>query len=133
LRAFNRSKSIEQLEGNIWPQDSFGSHVVQESQRLRKLPVAQLVTEDLRLLIGQKIGLPYVVPVALEMLADNPLASGNFYAGDLLVAILGLPSEFWDAHPELNNEMVELAELVQQLHELIQSELLPGLSRFHYK
>ena len=61
-----RTKNLEELEGVVWPHDDFGSHVVEESQRLRKVPVGELSVEDLRLLIGQKIGLPHLVPLALE-------------------------------------------------------------------
>ena len=132
MHVFDRTKTLEQLDGDVWPYDDFSSHVVQESQRLRKVPVGQLTVEDLRLLIGQKIGLPFLVPVALERLAINPFAEGAYYRGDLLVSLLSVPQEFWPKHPELNNAVVELGLEMRQVHELLVSELLPGLQRFQY-
>lgn len=35
-------------------------------------------------MIGQKIGLDYLIPLVLESLEDNILLEGNFYCGDLL-------------------------------------------------
>ncbi|WP_460531543.1 contact-dependent growth inhibition system immunity protein [Chitinimonas naiadis] len=132
MQPHDHSLSIEQLEGISWPHDPFPSHVVQESQRLRKVPLNTLDTEGVRLLIGQKIGLPYLVPIALNLLMDNPYAEGNFYPGDLLVSVLGIPESFWKAHPPLNNTMVELAHVVSLRHELTESQLLPALQGFQY-
>jgi hypothetical protein len=70
---FDQKMSLEELEGQVWPHDDFGSHVVQESQRLRNVPVNQLTIENLRLLIGQRIGLQFFVPVALDILVIIPL------------------------------------------------------------
>jgi CDI immunity proteins len=69
----DQSKSIEQLEQDVWNHNDFQSHVVQESQRLRRIPLRELKTEDLRLLITQRIGLQFSVPLALEILATAPL------------------------------------------------------------
>ncbi len=35
-------------------------------------------------MIGQKIGLDDLIPLALESLEDNILLEGNFYCGNLL-------------------------------------------------
>ena len=76
MEQLERGKTLEELEQDVWPYDEFRSHVVQESQRLRKVPIGTLSVEDLRLLIGQKIGLEFLVPLALEQLVNNPLAIG---------------------------------------------------------
>jgi len=44
----------------------------------------QFSVEDLHIMVGQSIGLPYSVPLALQHLPKNPLAEGDFYLGDLL-------------------------------------------------
>jgi hypothetical protein len=62
---------------------------------LRTRPIGTLGTEDLRILIGQGIGLPWLVPLALETLEVDPLAEGDCYPGDLLASVLGVPAEFW--------------------------------------
>ena len=133
MQSPDRAKTLEQLEGSVWPHDNFGSHVVQESQRLRKVSIGELSVEGLRLLIGQKIGLPFLVPIALEHVENNPFVESAFYRGDLLTSLLAVPEAFWAEYPELNNRVVELAVHVHQVHELLVSELLPALQRFQYR
>jgi hypothetical protein len=128
----DKSKSLEQLEGKVWTHDEFPSHVVQESQRLRSVPVGELTVENLRLLLGQKIGAAFLVPLALDHLSSNPLAEGDYYRGDLLESVLRLPDEFWEAHPALNNDVVELAVEVAQARDRL-TELVPALERFKYR
>jgi len=133
MPAPDRTKSLEQLDGNVWPHNDFASHVVQESQRLRKIPLSALGVEGLRLLIGQKIGLEFIVPLAIEFVQDHPLIEATYYPGDLLSNLLALPSAFWARHPELNNSMVELGLELRQIYERLGNELLPALERFQYQ
>ncbi|MDN3577542.1 contact-dependent growth inhibition system immunity protein, partial [Chitinimonas viridis] len=89
------SKSIEQLESAVWEYNPYPSNVVQRGQRLRKLALESLSIDDLRFLIGQEIGLPYVLPLAFEHLAENPAAGGQMYPGDLLDSVLSVRAAFW--------------------------------------
>ncbi len=57
--------------------------------------------EDLRIMIGQGIGLPWLVPLAIERLQADPLVEGDYYPGDLLGSVLGIEPRFWRDHPEL--------------------------------
>ncbi|MAM87500.1 MAG: hypothetical protein CME36_09365 [unclassified Hahellaceae] len=82
--------------------------------------------EDLRLLIGQGIGLEHLVPLALAVLADNPLARGKLYRGDLLTAVAGLPDAFWHDNPELNNLLIEVRTELEIMIET-GTELMPAL------
>ena len=52
------------------------------------------------MLLAQRVGLEVVVPLALERLEENPLAEGDFYPGDLLVAALRVPPAYWQSHPD---------------------------------
>jgi hypothetical protein len=54
---FNRRKSLQELERDGWGQPDYDSHLVQTCHRLRRVPLADFTTEDLRIMIGQKIGL----------------------------------------------------------------------------
>ena len=129
----DHSKTLEELEGDVWPYDEFGSHVVEKSQRLRKVPIRDLSVEDLRLLIGQKIGLHFLVPLAIEHLNSNPLVSGNYFRGDLLKMVLAVPEEFWIMHPSLNNLLVEIGFEVANVYETIGQDLLPELKRCQFR
>ena len=64
-----RSKSLESLEKNFWgeiPKDE--SYLVTTCHTLRKKQLKEFNTEDLRIMIGQNIGLKYLIPLALETL-----------------------------------------------------------------
>src|SRR5438552_1638945 len=64
--------------------------------------IGQFSVEDLRIMIGQRIGLPWLVPVALEVLEQDPLAEGDFYPGDLLGRVLSVGRDFWSGERELH-------------------------------
>ena len=51
-------------------------------------------------MIGQKISLEYLMPIALALLDDEPLAEGDFYPGDLLCNVLKVGREYYDVNPE---------------------------------
>lgn len=95
--------SLEEVEGDFWGEAPPGaSRLVATVHELRRRPLALLGVEELRLLIGQQVGLAVLVPQALAVLEADPLAEGDFYPGDLLVAVLRLPAAHWAAHPDLH-------------------------------
>ncbi|MDT9700954.1 contact-dependent growth inhibition system immunity protein [Streptomyces sp. P17] len=59
----------------------------------------------MRLLIGQDIGLPDLLPLALDVLRDNPMSEGDMHEGDLLSAILTRNPAIWAQSPELGREL----------------------------
>ncbi|HJT62060.1 MAG TPA: contact-dependent growth inhibition system immunity protein [Burkholderiales bacterium] len=103
------NSSIEELEGERWPEPDFDSHLVRECHRLRKLQLRLFTVENLRIMLGQDIGSRYLVPIALEHLEADPLVAGDFYPGDLLCSVLSLPREFWRANPELRTRVAAVA------------------------
>ncbi len=103
------NKSLQDLDGEDWGDPTFDSHLVQEC-RLRRVPLCEFQTEDLRIMIGQDIGLEHLVPLAIAKLSHNPLAEGDMYPGDLLANVLSANSEFWRAHPELHKQLIPIAE-----------------------
>src|SRR6478672_1657976 len=79
-------QTLDELEGVEWGPPTFDSSVVTNVHRLRHVPLKQYRLEDLRLMIGQQVGVDYLVPRALDHLEPHPLASGDFYPGDVLAA-----------------------------------------------
>ena len=114
-----RSKSLEQLEKDYWrePQE-YPTTVVKRSYEYRKKPLTDLTIEEIRLLISQSIGLEHLVPLALEKLDENILAEGDFYEGDLLVALSNVPTEFWVKHPNL---LIDLEKKIERNSDYIKS------------
>lgn len=130
-----RDKSLEQLEAVPTAVPEGESHLVSEMRRLRRVPLKQLRLEDLRLLIGQSIGLEFLVPIALDHLEDHPLAAGDFYPGDLLKNVMDVHETFWTGRPDLRRRLVHALERalerirnVNTVREL-ESELRTGLER----
>ena len=91
----------------FWGQDGthFDSHLVTRTSKLRKVPLNEFTVEDLRIMIGQNIGLPYLIPLAIDRLKENVLAEGDLYPGDLLVAVTSIESDFWNGHPNYRKEL----------------------------
>jgi hypothetical protein len=94
-------KSLQELERDDWGEPTFESHLVQTCHRLRRKLLNEFTTEDLRFMIGQGIGLRYLVPLALEELEADPFSEDDFYPGDLLDAVLRVGVSFWTSHPDL--------------------------------
>jgi len=82
--SLDRNKSLQELEAQDWGDPAYDSHLVTECHRLRRVPLRELTAENLRIMIGQQIGLPQLIPLALELLSGDPFAPGDFYRGDLL-------------------------------------------------
>ena len=79
-----REKTLGELEGVTWGPPTYSSNLVQTCHRLRTKPVGEYDTEDLRVMIGQNIGLPWLLPLAIDRLEEDPWLSGDLYPGDLL-------------------------------------------------
>lgn len=108
-------KNLDQLEGTTWGEPQYGSSLVRTCHALRTKPVDEFTAEDLRIMIGQGIGLPHLVPRALEVLAADPLAAGRYYPGDLLQALVG--AEAW-VHAESDHGPAVSAVAAAALHRL---------------
>jgi hypothetical protein len=91
----HNSSTLEQLEGGVWSEPLHPTHLVSECHRLRRVPLGELTVENLRMLVGQHIGVQFLMPLALEELNDDPLAEGDCYPGDLLCAVLRIDADFW--------------------------------------
>lgn len=106
-----RQKSIENLEKNNWGEVPQGeSSIVQRLYRLRKVPLEELSTDDIRFMIGQETGLPFLLTLAHELLLEDLFTEGNYYEGDLLGAILHIKPENWKGNKEL---WVEIEKLIK--------------------
>lgn len=115
------TKSIEQLEKNIWKNPSeFPTDLVEKCYRYRKISIAELTNEQIRLLISQQIGTKYLIGIALEKLEQNVLTECDFYEGDLLTAVSSIPTEFWS---ENQSEFQKFKKLVELNSELIKDGL----------
>ncbi|MGY5121969.1 contact-dependent growth inhibition system immunity protein [Streptomyces sp. 900105755] len=121
-RLVDRDRSLEELERDRWPAPTAGaSRLVATVHALRRRPIGRLTVEDMRLLIGQNLGLGHLLPLALEVLRVDPMAEGDLYEGDLLSAVVTRSPAVWNEWPELGRE---LGAIVSEL-----TGLSPSLTR----
>lgn len=105
-----RQKSLESLEKKTWPALSSdeGSYLIRTCNLLRKKKLQDFTTEDLRIMIGQEIGLYFLMPLAIETLTDNLFAEGDYYEGDLLKSVIDVDTKFWDDNKDYWQQLNEL-------------------------
>ena len=102
-------KTLTELEGNDWGDPAFGSHLAATVHALRHKPIGDFTIEDLRITIGQSVGLPYLIPLAVVKLESEPLAEGDFYPGDLLQNVLTIDDGFWRSRRDMLSRMLPVA------------------------
>jgi hypothetical protein len=105
-----KQKTLENLEKEVWRQFDSDSRLVRRTKELRKIQLSSFTIEDLRLMIGQRFSLDYLIPLALETLNEDLFAEGDLYKGDLLKSVLSIGTEFWDNN---KNYWTELNELIK--------------------
>ena len=122
-----REKTLTELEGEDWGPPTYNSHLVTTVHRLRYVPINQFNIEDLRIVIGQHIGLPWLVPIALEHLEKDAFVSGDFYPGDLLKNVATIPKDFWASRRDLRDRAKRVVE--GALDHIQQADTVPELEQ----
>src|SRR5262245_61829540 len=94
------NRTLEELEGgDVWTESPDATFLMSRCVALRRKPLDEFTTEDLRIMIGQNIGLQYLIPLALDRLTRNLFEAGDFYPGDLLGVVLRSARGFWLQSP----------------------------------
>jgi hypothetical protein len=124
--------TLEQLENCQWPAPDMVGLELARCHALRKTPLQQFSVDDVRIMILHKMSLDHLVPMALDILLNNPLAEGSSYKGELLDAVLRINDDFWIDHPDLNNLMLDIKQELEQIADTIHDDLLPELGRFKH-
>jgi tetratricopeptide (TPR) repeat protein len=122
-------ETLEQLEGRLLGNPDFDSHLVSTCHRLWTKPVSEFTVEDLRVMIGQRIGVPQLVPRALEMLEKDPMAEGDNFPGDLLTSVVHAGS-FLVSHPEWLERVLRITENALNRTDTIDEDLRCELAGF---
>jgi hypothetical protein len=102
-------KTTEQLEMRDFGHPAGApTTLVKRCLELCRVPVAAFSIEDLRLMIGQELALPYLIPLAIEQLKADLLAEGDLYPGDLLKSVLSVHASYWEQYPQYKAEVEAL-------------------------
>ncbi|WP_143660361.1 contact-dependent growth inhibition system immunity protein [Streptomyces sp. JHA26] len=123
----DNEKSIEDLEGDRWsdpPGES--TSLVRGVHQLRKRPIKELSVEGLSRLVGQGVGLRWLLPVALDHLRDTvpKQAETGWYDDDLLTAVLLQKPSVWRDHPELARHLNETLSMLADLSPYVQRDVV---------
>jgi hypothetical protein len=104
-----RHKTIEALDKRDFgdPEEA-PTNMVKRCLQLCRIPLNDFTVEDIRLMIGQKFSLRYLVPLATEHLRKDVLAEGDFHPGDLLEHVLKIDQEFWKSNEPMWREIADL-------------------------
>ncbi len=115
-----KKNSLQVLECEDWgdPPGKGYTYLVNRCHELHRLPLAQFTVEDMRRMIGQQIGLLYLIPLAIETLELDIFAEGHLYYGDLLESVLKVNHDFWMANHDLWLEIDALINTkLDEIHE----------------
>lgn len=123
---FDRNLTLDELENDFWLEPEYDSNLVIKCHSLRKIPLNQLTIENLRMLIGQEIGLVYLVPISMEYLEENTWCQGDYYNGDLLQSVLKINIDFWKSHSELFARLSEIMIGMETMNNLYLNTLSPA-------
>ena len=71
----------------------------------------------------------YLVPMALDLLEQNPWAGGNMYPGDLLKTVAEVPVSYWSENSEWVPRFQGVLDEVMKRHRFVENEVLPAWRR----
>lgn len=125
-------RTLDDLDPPRWPPPPADTtRLVRTVHELRRVPLGALGAADLRMLVTQRVALPYVLPLAVCLLIEEPLLDACFYPGDLLLAAVNAPASAWTLLPE---PAARLRAVIARLPETAPADLPRGaaeeLARF---
>ncbi|MFE2260332.1 contact-dependent growth inhibition system immunity protein [Streptomyces griseosporeus] len=109
-----------------WPDSPPDStHLVRSIHALRRRPVKDLTVEDLRRLIGQDVGLQWLMSVALDFLRERAPqeSTTGWYDDDLLTAVLTRKGSLWRSRPEFARHLDETVRSLTDLSPYVRREV----------
>ena len=74
-------------------------------------------------MIGQGLGLRFLVPLAVEVVERDPLADGDLYPGELLSSLLRTPQSSWAAQPELRDRLQQVILALKEVPEKLEGPI----------
>ena len=106
-----RQKSLEILENQNWGNPAKApTNLIKRCIELTKIPLDNFTLSDLRIMIGQKIGLQFLIPIAIEKLKNDVFVSADFYEGDLLSSVLDIDELYWGDNED---QWIQLNDLIK--------------------
>lgn len=106
---FEWSQSLQELEGVDWGEPATAeTPMIGRVLSLRRKRLKDLTNGEVRLAVGQKVGLPIILEVAIARLRADPLLEADYYPGDLLAALVQIDEDAWGSRTALRAELADL-------------------------
>jgi hypothetical protein len=103
------SKSLQELDGVDWGDPAVAeTPMIRRVLALRRKRLADLSNSEIRLAVGQKVGFPVILELAVDRLSSDPLLEGDYYPGDVLSALVRLDEKEWSGRDDLRVRLGEL-------------------------
>ena len=123
LESGHEGGTLDELDPPAWgPPSDDESSLARRCHELRKTPLSDWDLDDLRLMIGQQISLPILMPRAIEVLAQNPLAKANF-PGDLLFMVLTVDASYWHVNVEHWDRVDDIVDGLAATYEYVREPI----------
>jgi hypothetical protein len=107
--ATNFDLSLQALEASDWGEpETDDTLMVKRIYSLRRKPLRSLSDDELRLAIGQEVGVPFILDLAFERLSNEPLLDGGCYPGDILSSLIRADQSIWAERPHLRESLAKL-------------------------
>lgn len=81
-------------------------------------------------MLGQQIAVPILLPMAVMVLADNPLTEGDYYPGDLLYNVVRLPESAWHDAARYRDRLAEVLRATSLSDEDLHTGLRHAIAAF---
>lgn len=109
-----RNKSLRELGIWSWLREPSeielnSDRLTIELDRISKKKLCQYTPSDIYLAVSQEKGLQYTLTMAVALLSDDLLIECEFYPGDLLKAVLSVPTTYYQLHTD---DFIRTASLV---------------------
>ena len=120
--------TLEELSGERWPEpESDATPLVRKCAKYVKTDLSMLSNEGVRMLVGQRIYLKHLLPVALDRLASDPWLEGDLYPGDLLKNVVACANEADALNYRSQIEDIAKAALDANIPEFTPDAVMSGL------
>jgi len=114
---------LTSLRGAAWAEPPFDSPMVKRIRALGQVPLREFMPEDYRLIISQQRAAEHACSARSRSAESDPFVEGDFYVGDLLLAVVKIRPEFWAVNQSLRARARRvLAAAIARLGELDEIE-----------
>ncbi len=105
------SSTLEQLTGQRVPRpEDAPTNMLGTIFDSHKKPLDQLSAWEIRLLVSQQDGFPYVLDLVWPKLEEDPLFDGGMYPGDVLSSLLKADEHVWEDRPDYGTRLWALRD-----------------------